>query len=310
MRATFLGTGGSVPTKKRNLPSLAVRTDGGLVMFDCGEGTQKQFLIAKLGFNRQMKVLITHMHADHILGIPGLLHSMSFMGRSRDLEIYGPPGIRDFVKCVSETVRFRSMFPVQTVEVRAGTIARTDAYSIKAAWADHGVPCLSYALVENDKPGRFYPGKARKLGIQKGPLWKTLQMGKPVKVGRRRIDPSRVVGPPRKGLKITYAVDTRPCDRVVKLALGSDLLVHDGMFDSDASERAREYGHSTATEAATVAKKSRSKNLALTHLSAVYDDTRQLLVEAKKIFPRTFVAEDLTSVDLPRSFRRKVLPSP
>jgi len=299
MRATFLGTGGSVPTKKRNLPSFAIRTNGGLVMFDCGEGTQRQFLIAKLGFNREMKILISHMHADHILGLPGLLHSMSFMGRSRGLEIYGPAGIADFVECTTETVRFRSLFPVRTIEARAGTVARTESYSIEAAWADHGVPCLSYALVENDKPGRFHPSKARKLGIQKGPLWKTLQMGKPVRVGRRRIDPSKVVGPPRKGLKITYAIDTRPCDRIVQLAMGSDLLVHDGMFASNAFDRAQEFGHSTAAEAATVAKRSRSKNLVLTHLSAIYADTKQLLVEAKKIFPKTSVAEDLKSLELP-----------
>jgi len=298
MKATFLGTGGSVPTKKRNLPSFAVRTDGGLVMFDCGEGTQRQFLIAKLGFNRPMRILVSHMHADHILGIPGLLHSMSFMGRKRELEIYGPPGIREFVQCTTETVKFTSMFPVRTFEVRAGTIARTDAYTLEAAWADHGVPCLAYALVEHDKPGRFHPAKARKLSIPKGPLWKTLQTGKSVMVGRRRIDASKVVGPPRKGLKITYAVDTRPCDRVVLLARGSDLIIHDGTFASDASERAREYGHSTAAEAAKVAKRSHSKNLALTHLSAIYDDPKQLLLEAKRIFPRTFVAEDLKSLEL------------
>jgi ribonuclease Z len=299
VKVTFLGTGGSVPTKKRNLPSLAVRTDGGLVMFDCGEGTQKQFLIAKLGFNREMRILISHMHADHILGIPGILHSMSFMGRSRNLEIYGPPGICEFVKCTTETVKFRPMFPIRTVEVHAGTIVRTDSYAIKAAWADHSVPCLAYSLTENDKPGRFHPAKARELGVPKGPLWKTLQMGKPVKVGRRRIDASRVVDPPRKGLKITYGVDTRPCERVVELASGSDLLIHDGMFSSDASERAREYGHSTVVEAAKIAKSSHSRNLALTHFSAIYADTSQLLVEAKAIFPRTIVAEDLRSLELP-----------
>jgi ribonuclease Z len=299
VKVTFLGTGGSVPTKKRNLPSLAVRTDGGLVMFDCGEGTQKQFLIAKLGFNREMRILISHMHADHILGIPGLLHSMSFMGRSRDIEIYGPPGISEFVKCTAETVKFSPIFSVRTAEAHAGTVAKTQSYIIKAAWADHGVPCLAYSLIENDKPGRFHPAKARELGIPKGPLWKALQMGKPVKVGRKRIDASKVVGPARKGLKITYAVDTRPCDRIIELASGSDLLVHDGMFSSDVSERAREYGHSTAAEAATVAKRSHSKNLALTHISAIYEDTKQLLAEAKAIFPRTIVAEELRSLELP-----------
>jgi len=267
-------------------------------MFDCGEGTQKQFLIAKLGFNREMKILVSHMHADHILGIPGLLHSMSFMGRSRDLEIYGPPGIREFVKCTTETVKFRSLFPVRVFEASAGTVTRTDSYAINAAWADHGIPCLAYSLVENDRPGRFHPGRARELGIPKGPLWKTLQTGKPVKVGRKTISASRVVDPPRKGLKITYAVDTRPCERVVQLGLRSDLLVHDGMFDSAALERAREFGHSTAAEAAKVAKRSHSKNLALTHLSAIYEDTKQLLVDAKRIFPRTFVAQDLKSLEL------------
>jgi ribonuclease Z len=299
LKITFLGTGGSVPTKKRNLPSLAVRTDGGLMMFDCGEGTQKQFLIAKLGFNREMRILVSHMHADHILGIPGILHSMSFMGRSRDLEIYGPPGICEFVKCTTETVKFRPMFSIRAVDVHAGTIVKTDSFTIKAAWADHGVPCLAYSLIGNDKPGRFHPGKARELGIPKGPLWKTLQMGKAVKVGRKIIDAAKVVDPPRRGLKITYAVDTRPCERVTELASGSDLLVHDGMFLSDAAERAREYGHSTVIEAATIAKKSHSKNLALTHFSAIYEDTKQLLAEAKTIFPKTIVAEDLSSLELP-----------
>jgi ribonuclease Z len=298
MKATFLGTGGSVPTKKRNLPSLAVRTDGGLVLFDCGEGTQRQFLIAKLGFNRRMKILISHMHADHVLGIPGLLHSMSFMGRSRDLEIYGPSGIREFVKCATETVKFASLFPVRTFEAHPGTVTRTETYSIEAAWADHDVPCLAYALIENDKPGRFHPGKARKLGIPKGPLWKTLQTGKSIMVGNRKIEASTVVDHARKGLKITYAIDTRPCDRVVRLGRGSDLLVHDGTFASDASERAREYGHSTVADAARIAKKSRVKTLALTHVSAMYENPKRLLLEAKRIFPKSLVAEDLKSIEL------------
>jgi ribonuclease Z len=298
MKATFLGTGGSVPTKNRNLPSFAVRTNGGLVMFDCGEGTQKQFLIAKMGFNREMKILISHMHADHILGLPGILHSMSFMGRNRDLEIYGPPGISEFVRCTTETVKFRSLFPVRVREVHAGTVAKTESYTINGVWADHGIPCLSYALVEKERPGRFFPAKAKELGIPKGPLWKNLQMGKAVRIGRSKIDPSKVVGPARKGLKITYAIDTRPCDRVTQLALGSDLLVHDGMFHSNDSRRAREYGHSTAAEAATVAKKSHSKKLAITHTSAIYNDTRLLAADARKIFPKTFVAEDLQSLEL------------
>ncbi len=298
MKATFLGTGGSIPTKRKNLPSFAVRTNGDLVMFDCGEGTQKQFLLAKLGFNREMRILISHMHADHILGLPGLLHSMSFMGRTRGVQIFGPPGISEFVRCTSESVKFRSMFPIETIEVRPGTIAETREYVLRATWADHGVPCLSYALVENDRPGRFYPTKARVLRIPKGPLWKSLQTGRSVRVSGKRVLPSEVVGPPRRGLKVTYAVDTRPCDRVVQLALQSDLLVHDGMFASEDSERAREYGHSTAAEAAKVAKKSRSRTLALTHLSAIYDDTKPLLLEARKIFRRTLLPQDLSSVEL------------
>jgi ribonuclease Z len=223
---------------------------------------------------------------------------MSFMGRTRGLEIYGPPGISDFVKCTTETVKFRSMFPIETHDIRPGVAAKTSTYSIKATWADHGVPCLSYALVENDKPGRFHPAEARRLGIPKGPLWKALQTGRPVRVGGKRIDASRVVDPPRQGLKITYAVDTRPTESVIRLARNSSLLVHDGMFGSDARERAREYGHSTTTEAATVAKRSHSKNLALTHVSAIYDDTKQLLAEARRVFRKAFMAEDLQSLEI------------
>lgn len=267
-------------------------------MFDCGEGTQKQFLLARMGFNREMRILISHMHADHVLGLPGLLHSMSFMGRTRELQIFGPQGIREFVRCTSESVKFRPMFPIETLEVHPGTIAKTRDYVLNAAWADHSVPCLAYALIENDRPGRFYPTKARRLQIPKGPLWKSLQTGKPVRVDGKRILPLQVVGPPRKGLKITYAADTRPCERVLRLASHSDLLVHDGMFASADLNRAKDYGHSTAAEAARVAKKSDSGILALIHSSSIYDDTKPLLFEARKVFRRTLLPEDLSSVEL------------
>lgn len=298
MKVIFLGTGGSVPTKMRDLPSVLIRRDADLLMFDCGEGTQRRFLLSRAGFNRRMRIFITHMHGDHVLGLPGMLHSMSFMGRTRELEIYGPKGIADFVEAVSRTVRFRSLFPVETREVRSGRVLSGEEYEVRAAWGDHGDPCLAFSLTEKPRPGRFNPARARRLGVPEGPLWKKLQKGRSVRVAGRWIDPSTIVGPARPGLKVTYAVDTRPCTRVVELARNSDLLIHDSTFAEDSRDKAREYGHSTAKEAAYVAKRSRSRRLALTHISAMYDDPTPLLREARRTFANSFLASDMMTVEV------------
>ena len=289
LSVTFLGTGGSVPNKFRNLPSVLVRRGPEVLLFDCGEGTQKQFLQAKAGTNRKMRIFISHLHGDHMFGLPGMLHSLSFMGRTRELEIFGPEGIVQFVRSVNRTVRLYSRYPILVREVSAGRVVNDPEYEVRAAWGKHGIPCLAYALQEKPKSGKFDPAKARRLGIPEGPLWKRLQDSPTITFRGKRIPSRSVVGPPRRGLKITYAVDTRPCRAVAKLATESDLLIHDSCFDESAAGKAKDYGHSTATEAATLAKKAKVRQLDLFHISAMYEDPTPLLREARTVFPHTIL---------------------
>jgi ribonuclease Z len=266
------------------------------MLFDCGEGTQRQFLQAKAGTNRKMRIFISHLHGDHVFGLPGMLHSLSFMGRTRELEIFGPKGIVELISSVNRVVKFYAEFPLLVREVKSGRVINEPEYEVHAAWAKHGIPCLAYSVKEKPRPGRFNPTKAKKLGVPEGPLWKKLQMMRSVKVGKRKVSYNLVLGPPRKGLKITYAVDTRPCNSVVKLAAGSDLLIHDSTFEESAALKAKDYGHSTAIEAAMVAKKSHSRRLALFHISAKYEDATPLLDQAKRIFHETILAQDMLTI--------------
>jgi ribonuclease Z len=295
---TFLGTGGSVPSKYRNLPSVLLRRGPDVLLFDCGEGTQRQFLQAKAGVNRKMRIFISHLHGDHIFGLPGLLTSLSFLGRTRDLEIIGPRGIVQFIESIDHIVKLYSQYSVHVREVRPGRVVNDSEYEVYAANARHGVPCLAYSFREKMKPGRFDPGKAKRLGIPEGPLWKKLQTQGQVKIGRRKIDSRLVMGPPRRGVKITYAVDTRPCASVAKLAANSDLLIHDSSFAEAAATKAKDYGHSTAIEAAQLAKNSRVRKLALFHISAMYEDPSPLLAEARKVFPQTFLSKDMATIEV------------
>lgn len=298
MQLIFLGTSGSAPTKERNLPSVVIKYGSELLMFDCGEGTQRQMGVAKLSPAKKMKILISHMHGDHLLGLPGLLQSMSLLGRQNPLKIYGPKGIRRFVELTNETVQFNLTFPVNIHEVRAGRIENEERYEIHAARANHVVPCLGYSFTEKPKPGRFNAQMARRLGVPEGPLWKKLQMGKPVRVKGKKINPNLIVGPSRPGVKIVYATDTRPSPRIVSLASEADILIHDGTFDSALEEKAQPDGHSTAAQAAKVAKAAKARKLVLTHISARYRDPSVLLREAKKIFRNTVVASDFMTIEV------------
>ncbi len=297
---TFLGTGGSVPTKYRMLPSLLIRRGAELLLFDCGEGTQRQFMQAKAGINRKMRIFISHMHGDHVFGLPGMLHSLAFMGRTRELQIYGPKGIVEFVSSVNNAVKFYGLYPLEVKEVRAGSIVDDQEYRVRAAAAKHGIQCLAYALEEKPRPGRFNPEMAKKLGIPEGPLWKKLQTSRYVRVGNRRIPSRLVVGVAREGVKITYAVDTRPCSTVARLARNSDLLIHDSTFDHSSSQKAVDYGHSTSTEAAKLAARCKAHKLALFHISAMYEDANPLLVQARRKFRNTVLSKDMMTVQVSR----------
>jgi len=301
LRVIFLGTAGSVPTPKRSLPAILIQRKGEQLMFDCGEGVQRQMMKAKTGFHKKMKVFVSHMHGDHVLGLPGLLQTMALLDRERKFEIYGPPGTKRFIEAIKETVQFVLTFPVEIHEVKeAGVVREEEEYAVKAVWANHVIPSLAYALVEQPRPGRFYPEKAKSLGVPEGPLWSKLQYAHKVKLPDGRVvKPEQVVGPPRPGRKIVYTGDTRPFKGFAKFAAGADLLIHDATLDDELAEKAAEDGHSTPSQAAESAKKAKVKQLILTHISARYDDTSILLEQAQKIFENTQVAEDFMKIEIP-----------
>jgi len=300
LRITFLGTAASIPTKTRALSAVVLKREGELFLFDCGEGVQRQMITAKIGFNRKTRIFITHMHGDHILGLPGLLQTMSLLGRDKPLQIYGPQGIAEFIDAIKRTVKFALKFPVEVYEIEDGLIVEEKEYEIRSAWAEHSVPSLAYALIEKPRPGRFNPERAISLGVPKGPLWSRLQRGENVQLpDGRTIKPSDVLGPPRPGRKIVYVGDTRPSNAIADFAFKADVLIHEATFADDLAERAEEDMHSTPSGAALIAKKAKVELLVLTHISARYGDPKVLLEEAKKNFPNVLVAEDYMSIDVP-----------
>ena len=301
VRVVFLGTSGSVPTLKRGLPSLVVVREGELLMFDCGEGTQRQMVKAGLGFGRPMRIFISHMHSDHVLGLPGLLQTMSMMSRVKPLQLYGPPPLKRFLDGIIETVIRKLDYPLEVYEVSEGEVCRGKGYRVQAVETDHSVLNLSYAIIEDPRPGRFYRDKAIALGVPEGPLWKRLQMGYTVTLRDGRVvKPEDVLGPPRRGLKIVYSGDTRPSLKLVKLASGADLLIHEGTFAEELKDKARLEGHSTVVDAAEVAKMANVARLAITHISARYKDVKPLLEQAKRVFENTVIAEDFMEITLQR----------
>lgn len=301
LQVVFLGTAASIPTPNRSLPAIVIKREGELILLDCGEGAQKQMIGAKIGFNRKTKIFITHMHGDHVLGLPGVLQTMSLLGRDKPLEVYGPPGIKAFIEAVIRTVRFGLTFRIEVYEVEnEGLVDEEEEYLIRAVWAEHSVPALAYAFIEKLRPGKFQPQRAVSLGVAEGPFWSRLQRGYDVELpDGRRVRPQDVMGPPRRGRKVVYSGDTRPSSNIVKLAENADLLIHESTFDEDLAERAAEDQHSTVAEAAEIAKKTAAKLLVLTHISARYEDPNVLLEQAMKVFPDVRVAEDFMRINIP-----------
>ena len=309
MHVIFLGTAGSVPTPKRSLPAILIQRKGEQIMFDCGEGVQRQMIKAKVGFHRKMKVFISHMHGDHVLGLPGLLQTMALLDRDTKLEVYGPAEIRRFIEDIRETIQFVLTFPLEIHEIDdEGVVCEEKEYAIEAVWTNHVIPSLAYGFIEKPRPGKFYPEKAKALGIPEGPLWSKLQQGHKIKLPNGRIiKPKEVMGPPRPGRKIVYTSDTSPFKNLVKFAEGADLLIHDATLDDELAERAEEDGHSTPSQAAENAKKAHVKHLILTHISARYKVPKILLKQARKIFENTQVAEDFMTIEIPLLDNRRAL---
>jgi ribonuclease Z len=297
---TFLGTGASIPTLDRNVAGLAVQRKGEVLLFDCGEGNQRQMMRYGVGFTFK-EIFFTHYHADHMLGVTGLVRTMGLQDRSTPVTLYGPKGAERILGAAVTLGIERNKFPIEIVEIKPGDRLPRDEYDIVVFETEHRADTVGYALVEHQRLGRFNPDRARELGIPEGPLWGQLHQGKTVKLeDGRTFGPADLVGPPRSGRTLVYTGDTRPHLSVAEAARGADLLVHEATFGGDELERARETGHSTAAEAARVALEAGVRRLVLTHISSRYNrDASELLAEAKAVFPETVIARDGMTVDVP-----------
>jgi ribonuclease Z len=300
LTATFLGTGAATPTVDRNVAGLAVQREGETILFDCGEGNQRQMMRYGVGFSFT-EIFFTHYHADHILGVTGLLRTMGLMDRTAPVTLYGPKGAQRVLGAAIALGIERNKFPVEISEIRPGDRLRREQYDLVVFETEHRPDTVGYALAEHTRLGRFNPEYARELGVPEGPLWGRLHKGETIVLeDGRSVAPADLVGSPRRGRTLVYSGDTRPSLAVVEAARGADLLIHEATFGSDELERAKETGHSTAAEAARVALEAGVRRLVLTHISPRYTrDAPELLAEARAIFPETVVARDGLTVDVP-----------
>ena len=299
MRVTFLGTAASRPTVGRNVSSLLIAREGELLMFDCGEGTQRQMMRFATGFTVN-DIFFTHMHADHFLGVIGLLRTMGLQAREEPMHLYGPEGARAILHEAVHLGVERVPFEIVIHELQPGQVIDRGEYDVVPFAAKHGIRALGYALIEHERLGRFHPDTARALGVPEGPLFGKLHRGESIEVAGRTISPEDVVGPSRAGRRIVYTGDTRPCKETIEISVQADLLIHDATFGEEEAERAGITGHSTAREAADVAKRAGAARLILTHLSSRYaDDPRILEREARFVFRDSVAAHDGMVVEVP-----------
>lgn len=306
LSVTFLGTSAARPTVERNVSSLALVREGETLLFDCGEGTQRQMMRYGVSFALN-DILFTHFHGDHFLGVIGLIRTLGLQGRTEPLRLWGPRGAKQVLRTAMLLGVERVPFDVQIEEVKAGDVigeggtGKREGYGLHVFATEHGGGSVGYALVEHERYGRFDPDKARAAGIPEGPLWGKLQRGEAIELADgRRLTADGFVGPPRAGRKVVITGDTRPCASVVDAASGADLLVHEATFGEEEKERSKETMHSTAREAAQVALAARVRKLVLHHLSARYSITAEDLVkEAKEVFPAVVAAKDGMTVDVP-----------
>ena len=297
MEIIFLGTSSAVHSYTRNHPAIILKAFGQTMLFDCGEGTQRQLIFAKVSPMKISKIFISHYHGDHILGLPGLLQSMNFRGRDKELTIYGPEGIDEMKNAIFNLGYSKIEFPIEFVEIGSQTVEDCEEYIIKSQSVNHNVPSLAYSIEEIKKP-RFLREKAIELGVPVGPDFGRLHNGEEVEIDGKIIKPEQVLGPPRKGSKITYSGDTTPCEEMIEFAKDSTVLIHESTYVSEDGDKAEENFHSTSADAARIAKQSNSKELILTHFSTRYTTTDVLLKEAKEIFENTKLAKDFMRIDV------------
>lgn len=300
LRVTFLGTASARPTVRRNVSALAVQREGDLFLFDCGEGTQRQMMRFGVGFGVQA-IFVTHLHADHYLGITGLLRTMTLQDRQEPLDVWGPSGAAGTLQTAIELGGERIGFPVEVRELAEGDHVPYEEYVVRAFRTRHGGRSIGFALIESERLGRFDVETALSLGVPEGPLFRDLHHGATIELpDGRSIEPADVVGPPRPGRKLVYTGDTSPSDGVVEAAEKADLLIHEATFGREEKERAKRTDHSTAEQAAETAKRAGARELLLTHLSARYSEQPDVLAEeARAVFEPTRVAHDGLVVEVP-----------
>ena len=326
MELIILGSSAAIPVRERNLSSTALKYKSELLLFDSGEDTQRALVEAGLKFNKPLKILISHFHGDHIIGLPGLLFRFVLNHRTAPVIIYGPVNLFLYLFVHKKVLGLKPNYPITVIEIddkqnqliiyesldteipkeklniKENTIFDGKKYTLKFTSVDHSVLAFAYSFIEKPRCGKFNPEKAKELGIPESSIWKKLQNGECIDYNGKLIDPIKenIVGPKRQGRKVTYSGDTAPCKNLIELGKNSDVIIHEATFSKELSDMAIEKKHSTATDAANDAKKMGAKQLILTHISSRYrdDSLLKLLEEAKEIFPNTLIAEDLMRVEL------------
>ena len=298
----FLGTAGSMPTAQRAPAALLVRRGGDKLLFDCAEGTQRQLLRSSVGLLDLEEIFVTHFHADHVLGLPGLFKTFALRGRELPLRIFGPRGLVDLLGSLKRVVG-RLSYELQLVEVEPGDVLERDDYRIAAFGVAHGVSAVGWSLIEATRPGRFDVAGADALGVPSGPERGALQRGESITLpDGRTVMPGQVLGEPRPGRKVAITGDTAPSDEIVEAAWGADVLITEATFAEEERDRSQETNHQTAAQAAEVARRAEVALLALTHLSNRYFGP-EIADEARAIFPETVVPRDFDVVEVPYAER-------
>ena len=325
MELIILGSSAAIPVRERNLPSTALKYKNELLLFDCGEDIQRNLIEAGLKLNRPLKILISHFHGDHVIGLPGILFRFGLIDRTAPVTIFGPRNLFLYLFMHRKILGLKANYPISIVEIdndknklivfenldseipseekflEDNVIFENDKYTLKYTLVEHSVLTFAYSFIEKPRSGKFNPEKAKELGIPESSLWKKLQEAEIIEYEGKKIDPIKehIVGPKRPGRKVTYSGDTIPCENLIELGRNSDILIHEATFAKELSDIALEKKHSTSVDAATDAKKMGATQLILTHISSRYqEDAIKLLEEAKEIFPNTLLAEDLMRVEL------------
>ncbi|MFX1497821.1 MAG: ribonuclease Z [Promethearchaeota archaeon] len=325
MELIILGSAAAIPIRERNLASIALKYKNELILFDCGEDLQRRLNEAHLKFNKPLKILISHFHGDHIIGLPGLLFRFGLIERTAPITIFGPRNLYLYLYMHRKILGLKADYPIKIIEIdheqnkllkfiglnsepeskevdiQNNIILEKKRYLLKCILVDHSVPTFAFSFIEKPRSGKFNPEKAEELGIPASHLWKKLQEGETINFNGRIINPfkEKIVGSKRPGRKITYSGDTAPCESLISIGKDSDILIHEATFSKELDHIAKEKKHSTSLDAANIARKMNAKQLILTHISSRYqEDAEELLKDAQEIFPNTLLAKDLMRIEL------------